>query len=74
MSPEVTDLNPTVAVARKVAFVIATAEDKLGLTATGIPLLSRLEQIMQTAMERPATIDPALYEIAFWLHASVDAA
>jgi hypothetical protein len=66
-------LDPTVQTARTVAFALAVTEDKLGLTAKGIPLASRLEAVMQTAMERPAAITPDLYKVMFLLHSAIQA-
>lgn len=63
------DLDQDVIDARSVAFAMARAESQLGLAVKGIPFMSRLKAILEAGMERPAEIDPALYQMVWLLHA-----
>jgi|tagenome__1003787_1003787.scaffolds.fasta_scaffold20578294_2 hypothetical protein len=59
-----TSLAPHVDVARRVAFIIAEAENNLGLSQTRLPINARLHAILSEGAHRPADLSPVAYEMA----------
>ncbi|MBR1362941.1 hypothetical protein [Bradyrhizobium ottawaense] len=60
-------VDPAIQEARRVAFLISTAEHRMGIDNQDLPLSARLENILQGAMDDPAAIDPALFGLIHML-------
>jgi hypothetical protein len=60
-------LSPEADHGRWVAFTIAKAEVRLGLSQTALPLNDRMHAILSEAAMRPSELDPDSYALVYLL-------